>query len=97
MLRRATLKGLFLGCIRTSGTMACYRPRHALVYRGRGQTVVVCICFQCFYLVVLEAGTKEGRFVAFGDMDQVVWKGRAYPFMDLLNGLLADAGIPLAK
>ena len=86
--RGRVLEGLYAGLIEEGPEAACYLPRHALIYEKGEATVAVLICFQCHYLVVLEAETAKGRYKAFQDPDGLKQR---------LNTMLADAGIALAK
>ncbi len=86
--RRSITKSVYAGLIESGPVAGCYEPRHALVYEQGETTVVVCICFQCHYLVALEAGTAKGRYTSLQDPDGL--KGR-------LNAMLAEAGIKPAK
>lgn len=85
--RADLLESLYAGLIEQGPGAHCYDPRHALVYERGGKTVVVCICFECSYVVVLEASTTKGRYEPLQDPRGL---------KAALNGLLEAAGIPLA-
>ncbi len=96
-LRRNIVAGLYEGLADPNGHMMCYDPRHALVYRAGREYVVVHICFSCFYAVVLEPDTEEGRYREFGNMVATFWNHAPWPLWDILAALLESANIPTAK
>ena len=69
----------------------CFEPRHALVYTRGDESVISLICFQCHYLVTLQAEPPESqKHVRQGFQDTTP------SLRDDLNGILRDAGIKIS-
>jgi len=86
--RKEVLTALYKSVAENAQPAKCFEPRHTLKASSRGKTVEMVICFACSQMrLTVSANGKT-------DVTTVVHGNSAEP---LLNQILKDAGIPLAK
>jgi hypothetical protein len=84
--RREVLAALYKSVAEGKSPAKCFEPRHIIRATSGGTTVEIVICFQCDRLHLRLGKQDEPTVVPISGSAQTV-----------LNKILTDAGIPLAK